>query len=121
MTENFKKNYAAFTIQDLDHEQQELLEYLTKGGINVISGPPGSGKTLLAYLLAEKVQKQYEEDDYPPLSNMPLTSLIMQNKVLKSFVYQDIEKNSYDEVKNNFFIDHTSYNFLKRMWRNSFC
>jgi len=121
VTENFKKNYAAFTIQDLDHEQQELLEYLTKGGINVVSGPPGSGKTLLAYLLAEKVQQQYTEDDYPPLSNMPLTSLIMQNKVLKSFVYQDIEKNSSAVVKNNFFIDHTSYNFLKRMWRNSFC
>ena len=121
MTDNFKKKYADFSIQDLDHEQQGLLDYLAKGGINVVSGPPGSGKTLLAYLLAEKLAKQYTEDDYSPESTMPITSLIVQSKVLKSFVKQDIEKSSYDEVKNNFFIDHTAYRFLNKMWRNVFC
>ena len=115
--------FADLNKKSLDPEQKEMLDELaSKGGVNLVAGPPGCGKTVLAYFLANRVVEEYDPSKYPEeSSDLELATLIMHNKVLKSFVNKDLETFTGIEFRSNLYVVNYYYNLLNRLWRMAFC
>ena len=59
---------------DLSVEQDDILIEAPFNGVVLITGPPGSGKTVMAFLRSEELAKKFDE-----------VNLVMYNRVLRKF------------------------------------
>jgi len=88
------------TSTDLSDEQEDILFDAPLKDVVLITGPPGSGKTVMAFLRAQALSKKFN-----------IVSLIMYNKVLSKF--------SENGVQNNHNIDvRTMHSWVWKWWKN---
>lgn len=83
---------------ELSSEQENILNLAPLTENILIYGPPGSGKTVMAYLRAETLTSKFD-----------LVSLVMYNKVLSSFSKNAIKEDSI-EVK-------TMHSWVWKWWK----
>ena len=115
---------AIFNIHEanLDSEQEDILDSLSSSNeVNLVSGPPGCGKTLLAFHLYKKVHQNYNADnDFEEAEHLPLASLIMHNRVLRSYIRKELVLTASDEEITNVEVMHYYENFLRFLWNGAF-
>jgi DNA helicase IV len=86
------------TSTDLSEEQEDILLDAPLDGVVLILGPPGSGKTVMAFLRAEALVKRFNA-----------VTLIMYNKVLQTFSKNGTSKRAVDV--------RTMHSWMWQWWR----
>lgn len=86
------------TSTDLSEEQEDILLDAPLDGVVLILGPPGSGKTVMAFLRAEALVKRFDS-----------VTLIMYNKVLQTFSKNGTTKRAVDV--------RTMHSWMWQWWR----
>jgi DNA helicase IV len=89
------------TSTDLSDEQEDILFDAPLKDIVLITGPPGSGKTVMAFLRAQALSKKFDT-----------VSLIMYNKVLSKFSENASQNNSKIDVR-------TMHSWMWKWWRSA--
>ena len=89
------------TSTDLSDEQEDILFDAPLKDIVLITGPPGSGKTVMAFLRAQALSKKFDT-----------VSLIMYNKVLSKFSENASQNNSKIDVR-------TLHSWMWKWWRSA--
>ena len=87
------------TSTDLSDEQEDILFDAPLKDVVLITGPPGSGKTVMAFLRAQALSKKFD-----------IVSLIMYNKVLSKFSENGAQNNNRIDVR-------TMHSWVWRWWK----
>ncbi len=87
------------TSTDLSEEQEDIILDAPLKGVVLILGPPGSGKTVMAFLRAEALIKKYDS-----------VTLIMFNKVLQTFSKNGTSKKAVDV--------RTMHSWMWKWWKS---
>ncbi len=87
------------TSTDLSDEQEDILFDAPLKDVVLITGPPGSGKTVMAFLRAQALSKKFD-----------IVSLIMYNKVLSKFSENGAQNNNKIDVR-------TMHSWVWRWWK----
>ena len=87
------------TSTDLSDEQEDILFDAPLKDVVLITGPPGSGKTVMAFLRAQALSKKFD-----------IVSLIMYNKVLSKFSENGSQNNNKIDVR-------TMHSWVWRWWK----
>ena len=88
------------TSTDLSDEQEDILFDAPLKDIVLITGPPGSGKTVMAFLRAQALSKKFDT-----------VSLVMYNKVLSKFSENGAQDNNKIDVR-------TMHSWVWGWWRS---